>query len=193
MNALVNRSVCRTLISVLTLTAVFILSGCTSIVWDKRTFSSYCRPANPTKLELYYSSQRKDILVRYNEFNEHNSKIQHRSYWLMANAERVSAGRKPHFLDERDRASLSATVVSESPGGVPLEGMGAVARQDEDVFTLYSESQKLDPYSLPIYQDPNRRAKQIALTPVALTIDASLIGAALALYNAPQILAALSR
>ena len=131
--------------------------------------------------------------MRYNEFNEHNSKIRRRSYWLMLNAERISAGHKPHFLDQRDRASLIAIVVSESPGGVPVEGMGAVARQDDDVFTLYSDSQKLDPYSLPIYQDPNRRAKQIALTPVSLTIDATLIGAALALYNAPQILAALSR
>lgn len=131
--------------------------------------------------------------MRYDEFNEHNSKVRHRSYWLMANAEKIGAGHKPHFIDESKGGSLIPIPVAESAGEVASQGMGAVARKDDDAFTLYSSGEKFDPYSLPIYRDPNRRAKQIALTPAAFTIDATLIGAVIALYNAPEILAGLSR
>ena len=84
------------------------LTGCTSVVWYKSAFNSYCRPANPTGLELSYSSQQNDILVRYDGFNEHNSKNQRRSYWLMSNAERLGPVVSPIFwVKETGRTSSS--------------------------------------------------------------------------------------
>ena len=45
------------------------VSGCTTALWDRSTFAREYHPADPRNLRLYYSGERKDILVQYDELN----------------------------------------------------------------------------------------------------------------------------
>jgi hypothetical protein len=172
-----------------------LLTGCTSVLWDKRTFAHDYRPANPANLRLFYSTDRKDILVQYDESRDGGS-IRPRCYWLEPNTVRVNRERKPHFVSASETRPLIPIPVMETPPSPPppgLNGLYAVARHDDDFFSLYSGKEPPDPYKLPTYTASSQRVKQVVLTPFAVTIDATIIGAATSYYWAPQLLANLNR
>jgi hypothetical protein len=76
------------------------------------------------------------------------------------------------------------------PASVELR---AVARPYDNCFTLYSGEEKLEPYKLPTYVGGSQTVKQVMLTPFAVAIDATIDGAIIGYYSAPQIFADLSR
>jgi hypothetical protein len=188
-------SVRRWLFALLVTQTVFV-SGCTSALWDKNTFAHHYHPANPANLRLFYSKERKDILVQYDELSDTDNKTRPCCYWLEPNTIRVNRERKPHFVSAKESEGLIPIPVTEAPpNSIPPGFMElyAVARRDDDVFTLYSGKEQLDPYQLPTYIGASRRVKQILLTPFAVEFDATIIGAVIGYYAAPQILASLNR
>jgi hypothetical protein len=42
-------------------------TGCTALLWERSTFSTYYHAAGPPNLQLYYSDERNDLLVQYDE------------------------------------------------------------------------------------------------------------------------------
>jgi hypothetical protein len=170
------------------------LGGCTSALWKQETFARRFQPANPVNLELFYSESRKDILVAYDETTDKDTKVERRQYWLERDNITVNRERKPHFVSARAAEGLKKIPVEEeAPAGTAgKEDLVVVARQDDDFFTLYSGGEKLDPYKLPAYPDPSRRAKQVLLTPLAVTLDATIIGAVMGAYWSPYMLASLN-
>ena len=60
-------------------------SGCTSELWDQKTFAHHYQPADPNNLRLFYSSKRQDILVQDHELKDPENTIRTRSYWLGQN------------------------------------------------------------------------------------------------------------
>jgi hypothetical protein len=176
------------------------VSGCTSALWDKETFAHHYRPADPVALHLFYSEERRDLLVQYDESKDAGAKIQSRCYWLQPNTMRVNGDRKPHFVSGRATKGLVPIAVREvaaPPAQPKLMELYAVARHGDDFFTLYSGKEPLDPYKLPTYVGGSRRVKQVLLTPFAVGADATIIGAvvgAVVAYNsAPGVFADLSR
>jgi len=173
-----------------------LLSGCTSALWDKDTFAHRYGPANPANLRLFYSQERKDILVQYDEWRDADKKARLRCYWLESNRSRINRERKPHFVSAWESEGLILIPVSEAPPNPAPSGfMGlyAVARHDDGFFTLYSGKERLDPCKLPDYIGASRRVKQVLLTPGAVCIDATIIGAVFGYYAAPGLLAGLNR
>jgi hypothetical protein len=150
------------------------VSGCTSVLWNKNTFAHHYQPADPSNLRLFYSKERKDILVQYDELSDTHNKTRPRSYWLGPNTIRVT----------------KAPPNSIPPGFMELY---AVAPRNDYLFTLYSGKEQLDPYQLPMYIGASRRVKQILLTPFAVAVDATIAGAVIAVIDAPWILAGLNR
>jgi hypothetical protein len=109
---------------------------------------------------------------------------------------RVSGNRKPHFVSVKTEAGLTPVPVREvatSPTQPGLAELYAVAGYDDDFFTLYSGLKRLDPYKLPNYTGKSQRVKQVLLTPLAVGVDATIVGAVVAVYSAPQILTSLNR
>ena len=175
---------------------VVVVCGCTSALWDKETFAHHYRPAIPANLQLFYSKERRDILVQYDESKDGDAEIRPRCYWLDPNTLRVNRDRKPHYVSSRATEGLTPITVSKDvvhptqPGFVELY---AVAGYNDDFFTLYSGEKQLDPYKLPTYNGTSQRVKQVLLTPFAVGVDATIIGAVVACYSAPQIFAGLNR
>jgi hypothetical protein len=174
---------------------VFLVSGCTSALWDKETFAHHYQPANPVNLHLFYSEERRDLLVQYDESKDAGARIGPRYYWLEPNTLRVNRERKPHFVSASATNGLLPIAVGEAAGSPTQSGMHlyAVARHDDNNLTLYSGKEQLDPYKLPTYVGASRRVKQVLLTPFSVGVDTTMVGAVIAYYSAPQILASLSR
>jgi hypothetical protein len=57
----------------------------------------------------------------------------------------------------------------------------------------YSGKEQLEAYKLPTYVGGSQTAKQVLLTPFAVAVDATILGAVIGYYSAPGILADLSR
>jgi len=170
--------------------------GCTSVLWDKETFAHHYGPATDSNLRVSYSKERKDILVQYCESEEGEAKTRLRCYWLDPNTVRVNRNRRPHFASANSSRGLTPLPVDDSApnstNAVPTQ-LSAVIVRGDDYFTLYSGTEKLDPYKLPVYNGRSQRVKQVLLTPFTVAFDATVIGAVVGIYSSPQIFGGLNR
>lgn len=160
-----------------------LFTGCTSALWQYDRFAQFRQPAVPHNLALRYSEQRKDVLVQYDESRDEDDLVRARAYWLEPNAVRVNAGRKPKFASRELRPLASAATGDLVPipltnqvsqAGAPAALWAAIS---DDSFTLYSGSEQLNVYKLPFYAGASQRVKQVVLTPFAIAVDATIIGA----------------
>jgi hypothetical protein len=185
--------------ALLLLLSVF-AGGCTSELWDQKTFAHHYQPADPNNLRLFYSSKREDILVQYDELKDPENTTRTRSYWLGQNMLRENPDREPHFVSAKKSRGLIPIPISETPPTNTLSDslkFYAVARRGDDFFTLYSGNEPPDPYELPKYKDPTQKVKQIALTPltvgVDLTVWSAMYCAFMSVIALPQYLVSLNR
>lgn len=168
--------------------SVVLLSGCTSALWDKETFAHQYWPANPDNLELAYSEARGDILVQYDECRDGVLREQPRAYWLEPNLKRLNRSGKPRFVSPKQARALESIPVEDTataPASEDLHGLHARVSADRSSFTLYDGDEPLNQYPLPIYDDPSQTVKQVLLTPFAVAIDATLVGAAFVVLYGP--------
>ena len=171
------------------------LSGCTSVLWDEKTFAHSYEPARPANVRLFYSSQAREVLVQYDEARDGDAPVRHRAYYADRNAERVNNHRKPSFISAPDRQNLHPIPISNNVTTlVPesFQGLCAASPSEGDSFTLYSTGEKLESYNLPRYVGKSRRIKQVLLTPFAVVIDCTIVGAVAAYYWGPYALYALN-
>jgi len=164
------------------------LSGCaTSRLWEDGQFARYHEPADPDKLELFYSAAKKDVLVEFNESREGSNHIRRRAYWVEPNQSRTSNRRKPEFVSVKNAAGLTpipvfALMEHEQP--TPGDSLYAVASTTGRSFTLYSGEKQLKSWDLPVYADMSGRTKQVLLTPPAVVADATIVVGVVAVYTA---------
>jgi len=174
-----------------------LLSGCTSALWDRNTFAHSYEPANPANLRLFYSDEKRDVLVQYDEARDGAAPVRHRSYYADQNAERVNNHRRPHFTSIPDQQNLHQIPITNAPAGPvaaapSFQSLYATSPSDADSFTLCSKSEVLDSYILPSYAGRSQRFKQVLLTPFAVAIDCTVFGAIFAFLYAPYALAGLN-
>jgi hypothetical protein len=181
--------------ALLVLIQTLLLNGCTPLLWDEKTFAHSYEPAKPANLRLSYSNQKHDVLVAYDEARDGAEPIRHRSYFADQNAARVNNRRKPHFVRLHDGRPLQQIPITNSTlsAASPLfPGLYASSPSEGDAFTLYSKGEALESYDLPRYIGSSRRIKQVLLTPFAVAIDCTIIGAVAAVYWGPTALSAFS-
>jgi hypothetical protein len=168
------------------LTALPLLtSGCaTNALWNKAQLDAWNEPAANSKLQLFDASQQKDFLVVYEEYSERHDSTRTRAYFLNQNEMRVEQGRKPHFVSAQLSRELPPIPVWET---LPLANTNfpptvyAVISTNKQSFTIYSNEQGTN-HDLPVYNDGWGRTDRIALTPVAVVADLTIIGGCLWIY-----------
>lgn len=157
--------------------------GCaTNALWNKAQLDAWNEPAANSKLQLFDASQQKDFLVVYEEYSERHDSTRTRAYFLNQNEMRVEQGRKPHFVSAQLSRELLTIPVWET---LPLANttfpptVYAVISTNKQSFTIYSNEQGTN-HDLPVYNDGWGRTDRIALTPVAVVTDLTIIGGYLA-------------
>lgn len=155
-------------------------TGCTALLWEKSTLSTYYHPAGPPNLQLYYSEEQKDFLVQYDESRNREKTIHTRYYWLKPNVKLTEGGRKPEFLDLASVDGLQQLPQTPLPLNPPppgLNGLYVVYRPDDIRFQVYSGTNQIRSYILPDYDANQKTALKVLLTPPAVIVDATVIGA----------------
>jgi hypothetical protein len=162
-------------------------SGCTYALWTNGNLVAFKEPARNPNLDLYESRQQKDFLVVYDEHSERTDAIHRRAYWLNRNQSRLERQKAPVFA-RRDQArllDLSAVPVFYSmPAAGSSGGIYAVCDTNQETFALFSGNRQIGSYDFPVYNDHWGNVEKVALTPVAVTADATVAGGIVALFYA---------
>ncbi len=157
-------------------------SGCaTNALWNKAQLDDWNEPAANSRLQLFDASREKDFLVVYAEYSERHDSTRTRAYFLNQNEQRVGQGRKPHFVSAQLSRELPPIPVWQAlpPSNTNFPpAVCAVISTDRQSFTIYSRAQRTN-HDLPVYNDGWGRTDRVALTPVAVVADLTIIGGCL--------------
>jgi len=151
--------------------------GCfTARLWNG---DDYVTPAPDPKLALFRTPQ--GILVQYDALYEKTGNLHRRAYYLEPNLKRVAAKQKPIFIDPAKAGPQTVIPIFPRPStnGLP-PALRAVCSSDLCSFTLYREGKVLGPFDLPVFKDEPGKVTKVALTPLAVTGDVSIVGGAAA-------------
>ena len=166
----------------LLLLAAAAVPGCaTHALWADSNLGTWHQPSSDSTLRLFHSGQPGELLVLYQESTEPHDARRLRAYLLYQNAKRIAWQKHPKFVNIDSAHGLEPVPVfadtnldiSSAP---PLY---AVLSTNKMSFTLYSSSTAVGAFSLPVYRDGMGRIERIALTPLAATADATVIGGAI--------------
>jgi hypothetical protein len=136
-------------------------------------------PADNLNLRLFEAKPQTNLLVIYDESSERNEAVHTRAYWLNENQTLLDQRLCPHFTRTRSGRNLPAVPVyyDPIPAGTALPlGLCAVVTTNRQSFTLCSNNCAIGRHDLPVYNDGKGRIEKIALTPVAVTADLSIVG-----------------
>jgi hypothetical protein len=144
----------------------------TKSLWTERD----CVVPSPVP-KLSLSQTPAGILVQYDLEYERNGDIRRRAYFLEPNLKRIVAGQKPIFVDPgKVGPQKEIPLLRSFPLNEPRPALFAVCSSNECVFSLYRDGKVLGPCDLPIFKDGRETAEQVALTPLAVTGDISIVG-----------------
>lgn len=168
-------------IQIVSLSALLLgAEGCaTHALWSEADLDTWNEPAENPNLRLFRTEKKKDFLVVYDEYRERNDATHARAYLLNANRHRLQQGQQPHFVSAKRQQKLPSVSIFHTnfpPGINEPQMFYAVANTNGPSFRIFSNEAEISFNELPVYNDGAGRAKRIALTPVAVTCDLTIIG-----------------
>jgi hypothetical protein len=95
----------------------------------------------------------------------------------------MEQGKPPRFLKIASTIGLEAVPVYAGTNAVPVSSVPplyAVASSDKVWFTLYADGASVGIHSLPAYDAGLGTVERFALTPLAVTADATIVGGMIA-------------
>lgn len=160
--------------------AVVSWSGCaTRALWEAGRFARFHEPASPSNLELKAAKDDERMLVIYDEEIDSGEHDGRRAYWLdMRKPPSVNPFR-PRFVSHKAGDGLNSVGAGETNAG---GGWSAVVGTNGHSFVVFRDGKRISEQELPVYEDGSGRSKQIALTPVAVVCDLTIVGGYLLLY-----------
>ena len=152
-------------------------SCATSELWSEERFF----PAEPAKLRLCESARSADILVQYEEEHSSSKHPKPRAYFLFANTNNISAGRRPIFAkvpsdDELKHIPTFASMPLNT-NAIPSMGYFAVTITNQVEFTLYRNGMNAGHFQLPRYDAVPCSTTRVLCTPVAIGLDSVWVAA----------------
>jgi hypothetical protein len=168
----------------LLLLAVAAVPGCvTHALWEEANLGTRHQPADDPTLRLFHSGEPRELLVLYRESAEGHDLTRTRAYLLYQNESRIERQRSPRFVKIESVRGLEPVPVfaaTNAPVSSPPPPLYAVLSSDKLWFTLYSSGAPVGSYTLPVYRDGMGQTERIALTPLAVTADVTIVGSAAA-------------
>jgi hypothetical protein len=149
-------------------------SGCmTRKLWTESKLDEWNEPAPNPNLHLFRAENPDHVLVVYDEFSDRHETTRTRAFFLEAtNFTPV----RPQFVALNSAAGLAPVPVFFH---APTNFVASFYEVNSaSGFTLFSNGRTNGPYLLPIYDDGLGRWEKTAWTPVAVTLDLSIIGGA---------------
>ena len=173
----------RRKLQTLVLLLPLLAGGCmTQKLWTANTLDNWNEPAAPANLRVFNAEARKDFLVIYDEHSERHDSIRTRAFFLNQNLVRLTDRCAPYFVSPDMSAQLTALPLFPEHGSWESNapaGPFVVSRTNANSFTLHFADGEPVEYPLPVYADNIGNYERVALTPVAVTVDATIVGGAI--------------
>lgn len=168
---------------VLLLLLPLLASGCmTHRLWTESGLDDWNGPAPAPNLRLFEDQRHHDLLVVYDEYSERKCITRPRAYFLYRNQDLLVQHKCPHFVKTGVATKMPAVPLFHSLPGSTYEGACAVAETNSPNFIVLLNGHELGSNELPVYNDGIGQTERLALTPVATTIDLTIIGGVLGYY-----------
>ena len=154
-------------------------------LWTESKLDEWNEPAAPANLRVYHAATRKDFLIVYDEHSERHDSIRTRAFFLNPNLVRLTDRCAPYFVRPDMSAHLTALPVFPESGAwgshAPARPF-VVSGTNAQSFTLHFEDGEPVEYLLPVYADNIGNYERVALTPVAVTEDTTIIGGVIGIW-----------
>src|SRR5688572_23166214 len=155
-------------------------SGCaTKTLWEVGRFVRFREPASPSNLELFQAANTNKLLIAYDEETDEGTHQKRRAFWAELKGEPSRNPFRPDFTTSAISGQFRAVPLLQEP--VPQD-LSAIATNNARAFILFKDGQKIWTQPLPVYEDRSGRTKQIALTPVTIVADITIIGGVILFY-----------
>ncbi len=146
-----------------------LLSGCTYRLWETDGFTSYRYPSPDPKLVVFHDRERNDYVTCYDELSDKKGTIERRAFLVRANGDVTERGRKPAYVQ-----TIPTNLVTLPKN--PRQPVPPFVTETNAVFTIHETDQVIGPMPLPTYQENSGVPTKIALTPLAIVVDATVVG-----------------
>ena len=168
----------RTIFFLIAFSAVALQTGCTVALWKDTGHWDACKtPAQPNQLQVFEDPRKKDFLVVFEQESERTDAVRKRAYYLYASESDIERRKRPHFVSVRNSTGLAQVPVFQSADARTLGKPFIVSANDDIRFVLHSKDGEVTSHMLAVYSDKIGQTERIALTPVAVVVDATVIGA----------------
>ena len=154
-------------------------SGCmTHKLWTQSALDEWNRPSDNPSPRLFRDERRDDLLVMYDEYSERHEATQTRAFFLNQNQKLLAQQDRPHFVNVKSMCSLKPLPMFSFAPTNSLEKFYAITATNGASFDIFSGGRKISSNQLPTYNDGAGQWERIAWTPVAVTMDLTIIGGA---------------
>ena len=150
--------------------------GCvTHALWTESRLDTWNEPAVNPSLHVFHGSQQDNLLVVYDEFSDRHETTNARAYFLNL-TQPPPLHERPQFVSVNNTNGLAPVPVFCAVPTNPPDLFCTVAETNGSDFKVSSSGRVTGPYQLPVYDDGMGRVEKVALTPVAVTVDLTIIG-----------------
>jgi hypothetical protein len=157
--------------------------GCaTNALWSDANLGTWHEPVTNSPVRMFHDGQSGELLVLYEEASSHHHQVRTRAYLLYKNEGRIERQAHPAFVKTDVARHLEPIPVfpNAAAAAAPLTPIYAVLSTNQLCFTVYSSGASVGLYELPVYYDGFGKVERLALTPLAVTADLSIVGGAVA-------------
>lgn len=149
--------------------------GLTHKLWSDASLTDHYEPAGTRTLKTFQRPTSSRLLVSYDERREKDSSLRRRAFFLPDNAKVLAAQGKPGFTSPTPGADWVEVPVITAGEPVPAAPLYLKLAANNKSFTVVRDGVPDGPHQLPTYVDQSSTAFRVAMTPVAVVADVTVV------------------
>ena len=164
-----------------------LLPGCGSLqkctftgrLWSDEFLTNLHQPANDPGAKAFIKSDRKDVLITYDEQKESSDNIKRRAFYVLENQRLLEARKKPRFVVLKNATGLESVPIFWETNRFETNSISSavIFSTNQQSLQLILTNQNQGTFTMPFYEDGHSRQAQVLLTPLAVTGDAGMVAA----------------
>ena len=149
--------------------------GLTHKLWTDVGLTEHNEPAGTPTVRTFRHPTRARMLVTYDEHRERDNSVRRRAFFLPESAKALAQHGKPSFTSPAPAAGWVEIPVLTAGQPAPATSLYLKLAVDNKSFTIVRDGVADGPHQLPTYADQGSTAFRVALTPVAVVADATVV------------------
>jgi hypothetical protein len=149
--------------------------GLTHKLWSDASLTDHYEPAGTRGLKTFQRPPSPRLLVSYDERREKDSSVRRRAFFLPDSAMTLAAQGKPSFTNPTPGAGWVEVPVIFDGEPAPDAPLCIRLAANKKGFTVFRDGVADGPHQLPTYVDQSSTVFRVAMTPMAVVADATVV------------------